>query len=91
MGATNKCLAQSNNSARGARGTKEVDLPMNGGSTKDNDGAALLLPLKTSRLRNAERSELPIRGRPGMNPSHHGSDEQMFGVKQQVPHQGQGD
>jgi hypothetical protein len=27
---------------------------------------------------------LPIPGRPGMNPSHHGSDEQMFGAKQQV-------
>ena len=22
-----------------------------------------------------------------MNPSHHGSDEQMFGAKQQIPHE----
>jgi hypothetical protein len=34
---------------------------------------------------------LPIPGRPGMNPSHHGRDEQMFGAKQQVLRRGQGD
>jgi hypothetical protein len=28
-------------------------------------------------------AELPTRGRAGMNLSHHGSDEQMFGAKQQ--------
>ena len=26
-----------------------------------------------------------------MNPSHHGSDEQMFGAKQQVPHEARND
>jgi hypothetical protein len=31
-------------------------------------------------------SDLPISGRPGMNPSHHNSDEQMFGAEQQVLH-----
>jgi hypothetical protein len=29
-------------------------------------------------------SDLPSSGGLGMNPSHHGSDEQMFGVEQQV-------
>jgi hypothetical protein len=29
-------------------------------------------------------SDLPISDETGMNPSHHGSDEQMFGAKQQV-------
>ena len=33
-----------------------------------------------SWLKMKKPAELPIRGRPGMNPSHHGSDEQMFGV-----------
>ena len=79
----------------GGKGTKNVDLPMNGGSTRGNDGGALLLlPLKTSRLRTRtvppSCSDLPIPGRPGMNPSHHGSDEQMFGAKQQVLRGGKG-
>jgi hypothetical protein len=26
-----------------------------------------------------------------MNPSHHGSDEQMFGAKQQIPHEARND
>jgi len=34
-------------------------------------------------------SDLPISGGPGLNPSHHGSDEQMFGAKQQVLGTGQ--
>ena len=56
------------------------DLPMNGGSTKGNNGGALLLlPLKPLPTRTAPlSSDLPIRGRPGMNPSHHSSDEQML-------------
>jgi hypothetical protein len=29
-------------------------------------------------------SDLPISGGPGMNLNHHGSDEQVFGAKQQV-------
>jgi hypothetical protein len=33
-------------------------------------------------------SDLPIRGRPGMNPSHHGNDEQIFGAAQNVLHRG---
>jgi hypothetical protein len=36
-------------------------------------------------------AELPIRDRLGMNPSHHGSDEQVFGATQQVLRRGQGD
>jgi hypothetical protein len=42
---------------------------------------------ETSRLRTRTASlssDLPVRGRPGMNPSHHSNDEQMFGSKQQV-------
>jgi hypothetical protein len=34
--------------------------------------------------RTAVSSDLPISGGPGMNPSHHGRDEQVFGAKQQV-------
>jgi hypothetical protein len=44
------------------------------------------LSLKTSGLRTRTAplsSDSPIGGRPGMNPSHHGTDEQMFGSKQQ--------
>src|SRR5262245_23460757 len=33
-------------------------------------------------------SDLPIGGRFWVNPSHHGSDEQMFGAAQQVLHRG---
>jgi len=44
-----------------------------------------------SWLKMKKPAELPIRGRPGMNPSHHGSDEQMFGAKQQVLLGGQDD
>jgi hypothetical protein len=29
-------------------------------------------------------SDLPLSGGPGMNPSHHGSDERVFGAKQQA-------
>jgi len=93
MAAKNKCLAQSNNSCMGGgKGDQDVDLPMNGGSTPGWAAALyLLLPLKTSRLRTRTAplsSDLPIRGRPGMNPSHHSSDEQMFGAAQQVLHRG---
>jgi hypothetical protein len=44
-----------------------------------------------SWLKMKKPAELPIRGRPGMNPSHPGSDEQMFGAKQQNPDRGQSD
>jgi hypothetical protein len=33
-------------------------------------------------------SVFPISGGPGMNPSHHGGDEQVFGAKQEVLHLG---
>jgi hypothetical protein len=60
---------------------------------RDDGGALLLLPLNTSPAPNADAPpswpDLPIRGRSRMNPSHHGSDEQVFGAKQQVPHGGQ--
>jgi hypothetical protein len=65
---------------------------MNGGSTKDNERRRFAFAAPENfTAPNAERSELPIRGRPGMNPSHHGSDEQMSGAKQQVLRRGQGD
>jgi hypothetical protein len=58
----------------------------------DGGGALLLLPLNTSPAPNADAPpswpDFPIRGRTGMNPSHHGSDEQMFGAAQQVLHRG---
>jgi hypothetical protein len=36
-------------------------------------------------------SDLPISGGPGMNPSRDGSDEQVFGAKQQLLHGAKGD
>jgi hypothetical protein len=59
---------------------------MNGGSTKGNDGGALPFAAPENfTAPNADAppsfSDLLIPGRPGMNPSHHGSDEQMFGAK----------
>ena len=87
MAATNKCLAQSNKSCAGERVRRRFANEWRVTKGKDG-GALLLLPLKISRLRTRtvppSCSELPIPGRPGMNLSHHGSDEQMFGAKQQV-------
>jgi hypothetical protein len=42
-------------------------------------------------LKMKKPAELPIRARPGMNLSQHGSDEQIFGAKQQILRRGQGD
>src|SRR5262245_42455908 len=44
-----------------------------------------------SWLKTKKPAELPIRGGPGMQPSHDGSDEQIFGAKQQVMRRGPGD
>ena len=38
----------------------------------------------TSKKHRLSLKDLPISGGPGMNPSHHGSDEQVFGAKQQA-------
>jgi hypothetical protein len=70
---------------------------MNGGLTTGNDGGALLFAAPENfTAPNADcptvhASDLPIPGRPGMNPSYHGSDEQMFGAAQQVLHGRRGD
>jgi hypothetical protein len=84
MAAMNKSSAQNNKFHRG-RSAPAVD---------DGDVFSLL-PCKLHWLRTRiappSCSDLPIPGRLGMNPSHHGSDEQMFGSKQQVLHRGLGD
>src|SRR5262249_20830606 len=72
-------------------GELEVELPMNGVSTREMT-AALLRPLKFSRLRT--RAPAPSCSDFGgsrqarVNPRQPGSDEQMFGSKQQVLHRG---
>ena len=81
MAAMNKSLARNNKSQDRGKSAP----------AGDDGGALLLLPLKSSRLQTRTpplSSDLPIRGRPGMNPSHHSSDEQMFGAAQQVLHRG---
>jgi len=73
MAATNKCLAQSNKSCTtpGERRRFAFAAPEN--FTAPNADCPL-------------SSDLPIRRRPGMNPSHDCTDEQMFGAAQQVLH-----
>jgi hypothetical protein len=48
---------------------------------KDGWCFAFAAPENFTRTARPSCSELPIRGKPGMNPSHHGRDEQMFGAK----------
>jgi hypothetical protein len=90
MAATNKCLAQSNKSCAEGRAAKKSICQWTAAQPRVMT-PALAAP-KTSRLRTRTAlpscSDLPIPGRTGMNPSHHGSDEQMFGAKQQVLHRG---
>ena len=66
---------------------------MNGGYQGKDGGALLLLPRK---LHGSERGRPAVMARfadsrqARMNPSHHGSDEQVFGAKQQFCTGGKG-
>ena len=80
MAAMNKSLARNNKSQTGGK----ARLPSEDGS------ALLLLPLRTLHRLKGGRPwpVLPTRGRTGMNPSHHGSGEQVFGVSSDLPIRG---
>src|SRR5262245_13440224 len=54
----------------------------------DGSGSSLLLPLKNFSALN---QYCPLSLICRMSPSHRGSDEQAFGAKQQVLHEGKGD
>jgi hypothetical protein len=74
MAAINKSLARNNKPFR--TGAKLAG---------DDGGALLLLPMKTSRLRTRAAppscSDFAGSRLARVNPSHHGSDEQVFGAK----------
>jgi hypothetical protein len=70
----------------------QCDCPSDRNRPYRKDRAPVLLRgLASQHLKLRGALDLPIPGRPGVNLSCHGSDEQMFCAKQQVLSRGQGD